>query len=158
MKMNRVKAAGLFLLAVLFSSAAYSWGRDRKNADYRAVRNYRVILRWLENKNAKKSAKEYLKRHQYESFAIYGVGEMGRILLEELRQDKVFPRFIIERNSLYQPDFGVPVISYDEIGYMEEVDAVIVTPIHMFMEVANNLKSAGYRGKIISLEDIIFDK
>lgn len=147
-----------FLCMAIPALVGYFYTKNKKEIDYRAIKNYRVILRWLENRNAKKSVGEYLERHNYNSFAVYGVGEMGKILLDELKQVNKFPEYIIERNSLYQPDFGVSMISYNEIGYMEEVDVVIITPIHIFMEIENNLRSAGYQGKIISLEDIIFEK
>ena len=73
----------------------------------------------------------------YSSIAIYGFGEIGRHLLERLKNSAVSVKYVIDRNSnLDRPDIKI----FHPEDKLPEVDAVIVTPIFMFDEILQSLK------------------
>lgn len=135
--------------------------RQRKEKyvkDKRAVNNYRVLLKWMEDFQKKIPLKEYFSRHDINRYGVYGVGELGGLFLNEMYDEDFKPEFIIERNSLGLTDYKVPIITVDEVHYLKNVDCIIITAPFLFNELRLNLTENGFEGKIVSLEDIIFDR
>ncbi len=114
---------------------------------------YNLLNGWLKLKLQKKSLSCWFQEENINYVAIYGMGEIGYRLIEELHNSGVTVKYGIDRKPEYAyGDFEIK--SLDE--EIEGVDAIIITPIFAFEEVENELKRK-FSGRIISIDDIIFD-
>lgn len=114
---------------------------------------YNMLNQWLKLKAEGKSLDQYFTEKGYRSIAIYGMGEMGERLIEELKNSKVEVKYGIDKNAdcIYN---DLPV--YELSDELEAVDAVVVTAIFAFEEISENLESE-LSFPIISLEDVVFE-
>lgn len=120
---------------------------------------YDMTNQWLRNKNEKRNTKEYFNNNNYSTIAIYGMGEMGNRLYEELEDTDVEVLYFIDKNAedIYYGIDDIPVVGLDDIERQEKVNAIIVTPVYDFDSIEETLSQYEFDGDIISLEDIIFE-
>ena len=119
------------------------------NAKSKAL--YEMLKKWITLKAEKKGICSYLEEKGYSTVAIYGISDIGEILLEELINENVVVKYAIDRNAAYikttvdvlAPDDDLPV-----------ADVVIVTAITFFDEIKSNLKTK-IQCPILSLEEIL---
>jgi hypothetical protein len=114
---------------------------------------YQLINQWLILKNNNKSIVNYLISQGYQSVAIYGMGELGNRLYEELVNSDIEVKYAIDQ---------LPESSFSELKFIElsediePVDAIIVTPVFDFEEIEKNISEiVDY--PVISLEDVVFE-
>lgn len=83
--------------------------------------------------------------------SVYGLGEIGKRLIEELESDGVQIQYAVDKNAekLFA-DFGL----YTDSEEVPETDILIVTPICDFEAIKKNME-VKTKGKIISLEEIV---
>lgn len=95
-----------------------------------------------------------LYEHRVESIkiAIYGMGDIGKNLLADLRDSSVKVDYAIDKVVTNTED--IRVVSPEE--KLEKVDAIVVTAIAYFDDINDNLSSKT-DCPIISLEDIIYE-
>lgn len=86
------------------------------------------------------------------SIAIYGCGKLGRQLLRYCRDSGIDISCFIDANAEGSID-GLGVLNVSSLKKEDRWDAIIVTPIYVFDEIADRLRSNGR--KVISLEDIV---
>ena len=67
-----------------------------KNSDRE---NFLALKRWLENRNANKTLVDYFHRYGYKTIAIYGAGDLGRLLYEEIKNSDIQVKYFIDRNG-----------------------------------------------------------
>ena len=112
---------------------------------------YNMLNQWLINKQQEKSLVNYFLRNNYKKIAIYGVGEMGNRLYEEIKDSDIEIKYAIDKIEVgYLED--LEVVSPEE--ELDKVDAIIVSAIFAFDEIEEQLRSR-IDCEIISLEDII---
>lgn len=114
---------------------------------------FQLVNQWLLLKNQNKSLVTYFEQNNYKNIAIYGMGELGNRLYEELKGTDVKIAYAIDKKA--ERIFSdVNVVTMDD--ELERVDAIIVTPIFMFDELEEMLMDkVDY--PIISLEDVVFE-
>lgn len=114
---------------------------------------YQLTNQWLLLKNMNKSIPEYFDLQGYQSIAIYGMGELGNRLYEELMNSKIEVKYAIDK----YPENNFTELKFCELSdNMEEVDVIIVTPVFDYEEIEKNITSK-VNYKVISLEDILWD-
>lgn len=114
---------------------------------------YLMMNQWVKVKQENKSIASYLEKNGYREIAIYGMNYVGETLLGELAGSGVKVKYAIDRNAdnIYTDvDIVVPDVS------LEKVDAIIVTPITFFDEIAEML-SGKADCPILSMEDILYE-
>ena len=112
---------------------------------------FRKVCKWLRAEQRRQTIDLKLKERQISEVAIYGNGEMGKCLIKELENSNVKIKYLIDKNS-----------NSDESSYkcyhpkdlLPEVQAIIITPIYQYAEIAPTLKCCG-NVQIISLEELI---
>lgn len=118
---------------------------------------YNMLLQWLDIKQEGKSLSEYFVNNNYKTIAIYGMGEMGRRLYDELKDSEIQIKYVIDKNSItaYSP---VEVKELDDFDGDDnvEVDVVVVTATFAFNEIQKEV-SEKITCPIISLEDVIYE-
>lgn len=115
---------------------------------------YTMLNQWLMLKQEGKSLEKYFTDHDYKTVAIYGMGEMGNRLYEELKEStQVEVKYGIDKNaaSTYS---DLDIKDIDEI--LDAVDVVVVTATFAFDEVQELLEGA-VDGDIVSLDDVVFE-
>jgi hypothetical protein len=114
---------------------------------------YNLLEQWLLLKQQGKSLEQYFLNHNYKTIAIYGMGELGNRLLEELKYSDINVKYGIDKNnSAIKSDIDV----YRPGDNLEAVDAVVVSAIFAFYEIEDELKKV-INYPIINLEDVVYE-
>ena len=97
------------------------------NSDYEC---FVTLKRWLENRNQNKTFSDYFHEYGYQKIAIYGVGDLGKLLYEEIKDSDVEVKYFVDRNAegIREMD-KISVVTIEEMGNMEDVDALVITPV-----------------------------
>lgn len=120
---------------------------------------YKLVYEWFSKKNQNKPVINFFYKYNIKRIAIYGKGSLGELLFQELENSDIKIVCFIEQNSsmMFQTEYGIPIISMKEfITLKSDIDAIIVTPIHVYDSVKNELLHINACDKIISLEDVIY--
>ena len=158
-----MKKGSVAVLSALFGAVAGAAGNNvlsQKKIDQKAEKvdkfksYYNMLNQWLLLKQEGKSLEKYFEDNGYKTIAIYGMGEMGNRLYDELKNSKVVEvKYAIDKNasSTYSE---LDVVDVDD--EMDEVDAVVVSAIFAFDEIEEDL-SAKVDCPIVSLEDVVYE-
>lgn len=105
----------------------------------------------MKNRNQHISVADYFKNNHYEKIAIYGMGEIGKRLYEELCAEGIEVTAVFDRNAQrLDPSLNV----YSIEGSVPEVDVVVITPTFDYDTIAEQLEKV-VSCKIISISDVI---
>lgn len=117
-----------------------------------------TLKRWLENRNQNRTFSHYFHQYGYQTIAIYGAGDLGRLLYQELKGTDIIVKYFVDRNGegMHQLD-GIPVIPISEIHEMEEVDALIITPIGSYDGICQTLARKLPRMRTLSLKEAVYE-
>lgn len=116
-------------------------------------RNFYVAREWLALKIYKKSLAEFIRSQGIKSIAIYGMGYLGELLLEELKDSDIEVLYGIDR---YAPAIMTEVDIYLPGDVLPEADAMIVTAVNAYEEIYNYYKNK-FNGRIMSLEYVVYE-
>ena len=131
-------------------------GIDRKYA--RTKGYFDVTYDWVANKQNQKTLDAFFDAEGIRRIAIYGMGSLGELFYNELKSRNIveIKYFIDQMADLYSYGLDdIPVKNTISMEAEDRTDAVIVTPVHIFNEIKDDLLKQGYNGKILSLEDAI---
>lgn len=112
-----------------------------------------MMNQWVAVKQEGKNLSDYFDKMGYKTIAVYGMSYAGERLVEELKSSNIQIKYGIDKNAdtIYS-DIDIVTVE-DEL---EEVDAIVVTPIFFFDEIEEKL-SEKMDCPIISLEDILYE-
>lgn len=112
---------------------------------------YFLLTKWMMAREKDKTIGDYLENNSIKTIAIYGMKELGEILLEELKRSNVKVLYIIDKSadSIFA---DIKIVTPE--NELEAVDAVIVTAVHYYDEIKNDL-STKLSCPIISLRDLV---
>lgn len=122
-----------------------------RRKEERANLYYDVLNDWMKLRNSGEFLGQYFKKNGYNTVAIYGMGELGYRLYEELMAEGLTIAYGIDKNKGLQ-NSELPIIAPGE--KLDLVDVIVVTPIHIYNEIKQQLDDI-YSQKIISLYDVI---
>lgn len=137
-------------------AALSSYMEKQKNLANEEINKYKdyfvIFCQWLEQKQKGKSLEEYFIKKGYHSIAIYGMGELGIRLFNELKDSCISIKYAIDQNTKnFIP--GLKLVTPEE--KMEYVDVIVVTVPFAFFEVKRMLSSK-IECPIVSLEEVVF--
>ncbi len=114
---------------------------------------YNMLNQWLILKQEGKSLEKFFVDKGYKSIAIYGMGEMGNRLYDELKETSIDVKYAIDKNaaSTYSE-----LEVYDLEQDLPEVDAVVVTATFAFKDIEKEI-SGVIKGRLVSLDDVVFE-
>lgn len=112
-----------------------------------------MMNEWVKVKQEGKNLASYFEKNGYKKIAVYGMSYAGETLVNELKGSSIEVKYGIDKNAgrLYAE---MDIVTPDEP--LEDVDAVVVTPVFFFEEIEEAL-SAKLDCPIISLEDILYE-
>lgn len=110
-----------------------------------------LMDQWVRTKQEGKKLESYFIKNNFKKIAVYGMGNVGKRLIKELRDSEINIAYGIDRNAenIYS-EINLVTIN-DEL---ENVDAVVITLISDFEDVYDKL-SKKLKCSIIAIEDII---
>lgn len=114
---------------------------------------YNMLNQWLILKQEGKSLEKYFIDNNYKTIAIYGMGEMGNRLYDELKNTDIEIKYAVDQNAAG---------TYSELEVLEkeddfpEVDAMVVTATFAFDVIEEEL-SEKVEFPIVSLEDVVYE-
>lgn len=114
---------------------------------------YELLNQWMFLKQSGKSLVSYFEKNGYQKIAIYGMGELGNRLYEELKDTKIKVEYAIDKNS---SNVYSELIVKQTGEELPEVDVVIVTATFAFDEIVSEIQEL-FTCDIISLEDVVFN-
>lgn len=112
---------------------------------------YQMMERWMQIKQEGRTIAEFFKVAGYHNIAIYGMGDIGQLLLQELNQTGITVLYGIDKSS----DIKTSVPVYQPTQKLHNVDAVIVTAIAYYDEIEEML-SKTLKCPIVSMENIVW--
>lgn len=112
-----------------------------------------MMNQWLILKQEGKCIDGYLKKHGYNTVAVYGMAVYGRHVIRELQESDVKIMYGIDRRKMeayknikvIRPAEGIPL-----------VDVIINTVLHDHVGIKANLAKLT-SSPVVSLEDVIFE-
>lgn len=111
---------------------------------------WRIMDKWLSLKEDKKSIADLLENRNIHSIIIYGMGMLGRHMVNDLKESRITIICAIDRQQLNN-EFSFPIFGINEI--IPKADAVIVTPSYDFKNIKKLLEEKGLNN-IISIESL----
>lgn len=114
---------------------------------------YNMLNQWLLIKQEGRSLKEYFIKNGYKTLVIYGMGEMGNRLYEELKDTDIEVKYAIDKeaDSVYSE---LKVVEKD--SHLETADVMVVTAIYAYDEIEEEMETK-IDFPIISLEEVIYE-
>ena len=112
-----------------------------------------MMNQWVKVKQEGKTLESYFRKNGYKKIAIYGMSYVGGTLLDELKETEIEVAYGIDKNvDCIYSDIHI----FDPGDNLDDVDAVVVTPI-FFMDEIEEMLSVKMNCPIISLEDILYE-
>ena len=114
---------------------------------------YNMLNQWLILKQEGKSLAEYFKKNDYKTVAIYGMGEMGNRLYDELKDSEIEVKYAVDQNA---------ASTYSELDVVDkedsfaDVDVMVVTATFAFDEIEEEIGSK-CSFPIVSLDDVVYE-
>ena len=146
---------GIAIGAVVMNKISSSIIKAKEIKIDKFKRYYSLLLLWLDHKQEGRRLSEYFTKKGYKRIAIYGMGEIGNRLYNELKNTEIEIKYVIDKNAnaAYSP---VEVIELEELNGDEELDLVVVTAPHAFEEIQKEI-SMKLSSPVISIEDIVYE-
>ncbi len=136
----------------------YKKKTDKKLADKEAkVKKfkdyYKLMNEWLELSQQSKSLATYFTRNHYKKIAIYGMGELGNRLVDELDKSEVKVAYAFDKKVAFSQtgiEVRDPEAGFDGV----EADVIVVTATFAFDEIAENI-STQTDIPVVSLAEVV---
>lgn len=113
---------------------------------------YVLMKRWFDLRNQGKDLGSFFRKRGFNQIAIYGMGEVGKRLAQELRNGPITIQYGIDRQDV-QSENGLRIIKPDQP--FDDVDLLVVTVVGDCEDIFE-LLSRKVSCPIVSIEDVIF--
>ncbi|HBI61851.1 MAG TPA: hypothetical protein DDY31_11685 [Lachnospiraceae bacterium] len=114
---------------------------------------YNILNQWMIIKQEGKTIEEYFHINNIKTIAIYGMGEMGYRLYDDLKAGDIEVKYAIDKNV--ENIYGKLDI-FDVDDNLPSVDAIVVTAVFAFDEIKEKLESVTDYD-VVSLQDVIYE-
>ena len=131
----------LWILIIGLCVTVYFFAKTSQNNKRNADKFYAMFLlslQWTVNLQGKHSISDYLLDKGYRKIAIYGMSDMGKALLNELKQSELIVEYVIDRNA-GEIFVDIPVL-LPENDFLD-TDVIIVTPFLQYDAIASLAQS-----------------
>ena len=127
------------------------------NRGRRAERNgksVRVACKWIREMQEGKRIASYFEKYGFKSVAVYGAGELGKCMVQELEKNGIEIKYIIDSNP--NARIGDYKCFLPDGNDLPKVQAVIVTPSYDFEEISRILTEQT-SASIVSIDEIPYN-
>lgn len=112
---------------------------------------YSLLTKWVDLHINKSTFSTILEKRGYQEIAIYGIGEIGKLLYDELYLSLTNVRYGIDQSHICYKDLVVFSVNDN----LPPVDAIIVTIPNAYDEISYSLRNK-VKAPIISIEDLLY--
>ncbi len=120
----------------------------------RYISYYYIIREWMVNKQNGKTIEKYLEKNNISNIAIYGMGTLGKMLYDDIKNTNIKISYIVDKVS--EKNWGeIPMINLKDIKNYPIVDAIIITPIYDYVHIIQEMEKYKIDFLKISLEQLI---
>lgn len=112
-----------------------------------------MMNQWVKVKQEGKNLSEYFRKNNYKNIAVYGMSYVGETLMDELKDSGICVKYGIDKRA-HRICEEIDMVTMEED--LQEVDAVVVTAITFFDEIAEELRNK-LDCPILSLEDVLYE-
>lgn len=141
-----------FLAKYIESNTSYNSSINKKVDRLQGY--YDLLNRWLAIKNRGGGINDYLIRQGWKKVCIYGYGEIGKRLYEEISQSKEITILSIIDASYNNKHLLQNVNIYSLSEELPVVDVTIITPVFAIENIKKDLRKKGIIS-YISIEDVL---
>lgn len=120
---------------------------------YRFKAYYDMLRKWIEAKQEGKSLEDLLLKKGYKNIAIYGMGDVGNLLLDDLKDTDINVVYGIDKNAVAD-SCKLEIVKPQ--GKLKNVDAIIVSAIFAYDEIAGMLEPL-VDCPIVAMDDLIYE-
>ena len=113
-----------------------------------------LMEKWIKVRQRGKSLKQFFEDNCIKEIAIYGMAEIGQLLMLELKETSVNVKCGIDRNAKDKEHLGIKVVDFYDVEEYKDLPAIVVTPTQYFDDIRRQLKEQT-DAFIINLEDIV---
>lgn len=157
MKKSVVSILSTLIGAMLGAGAVGIASGKKINAEesmsYKYQSLFLMMNQWVKVKQQGKNLASYFENNGYKTIAIYGMSHVGVRLVEELEGSSIKVKYGIDKNAgTISADLDIVTMDSE----LAEVDAIVVTAITFFDEIAEQLSNK-IDCSILSLEDVLYD-
>lgn len=146
-------ATGIVLGAIAIDKVKEKTLEHKQSGQDRYKAYYNMLNQWIELKQKGIPLERYFNEYGYQSIAIYGMGEMGNRLYEELKDTNIEVKYAVDQNTDCT-DLELKVVDKDSIS--EKADVMVVTAVYAYQEIEEELQSK-VTFPIVALDDIIYE-
>ena len=114
---------------------------------------YTLMQQWVKVYQGGHTLEHYFVKNNYKKIAVYGMSEMGYMVLKELQSTSVEVAYCIDRNA---DNVFAEIDVRRQDGELPKVDAVVVAVIQFYEEVKENLEKR-LSCPIVSLSDVVWE-
>lgn len=114
---------------------------------------YNMLNQWLILKQEGKTLEEYFINNGYKTIAIYGMGEMGKRLHDELKSSSIQIKYAVDENDA-DTYSDIEVLGKEE-GY-PYADVIVVTATFAYDDIREELQRK-VTFPVISLDDVVYE-
>lgn len=112
---------------------------------------FKTACQWVRLNNENHDVSDWINKRDWKKVAIYGMGELGTVLLEDLRKKGILVEYGIDREK-GKVCGDIPIYTVDEMP--ETVDGIIVTAITYYDEISRRINSK-CKIPVVSLKDVL---
>ena len=113
----------------------------KDNESNRNMDKLDIMIRWKRLEQNGMSVAHWLTVNGYKNVSIYGLGEIGELLVKELLETNIKIIYIIDKNKGGERYQYIPVINLQQD--IEAVDCIIVTTVRNFEEIQEQIEKKG---------------
>lgn len=128
---------------------------QEKQKEYEIIkwRTYsNLMVQWVQMKRKGRNLSEYLEKYNCKKISVYGIGDIGKLCCDEILTSKTVEMLYIIDSNVRGNYKGYSIILPEQVN--NEVDAIIITPVHSYVGIARVLCQYT-EAKLISLEDMV---
>lgn len=114
--------------------------------------NYFLLAQWMRLRNRGTSLSQFFLKHDYMNIAIYGMAELGILLVDEINGNGFNSIYGIDRNY---KNIDSDILVYNPDDELPKSDVLVVTVLNEFILISKQMKKVGIKN-IISLEDVVY--
>ncbi len=139
---------------LIISTRKRATGEELETMYSKKQKEAELLQVWLKNEIKGYSVNKYLNNRRISSVSVYGMGNLGRILVDDLLSKGIIVNAIIDKRAL-PPYKNIPVICpAEKNAVVQNSDLIIVTTLYGY-EMIENLLQRSYAIKVVSLEYLL---
>lgn len=113
---------------------------------------YLILVHWVELKQNNVDISGYFAKNHYKTVAVYGMKELGHLLIGELKNANIHVAYVIDQQA---DKIDTNLSIYKPLGKLPPVDVIIVTAPSYFDDIYIDLKKHN-NYDVVSIEDLLW--